>query len=234
MSKVKQLLAIILITAGILTFTGTGQAQAQLGDTVLKEGSRGSDVLQLQNSLQYLGYQVGAIDGIFGPQTLKAVKSFQSNHGLNIDGIVGAKTVEAILKQTNTQPSRSAQPSRGYISSSSQDVKCLAQLIYGEARGECFEGQVAVAAVVLNRLHSGKFGNSIRSVIFEPGAFTAISDGQFYLQPNETAYRAAQAALNGWDPTGNALYYWNPKTATNKWVWSRSIIKTIGNHVFAK
>jgi N-acetylmuramoyl-L-alanine amidase len=112
-------------------------------------------------------------------------------------------------------------------------MECLARTIYGEARGEPYEGKVAVAAVVLNRLESGLFGNSVREVIFQRGAFTAVSDGQYYLTPDSTSYQAARAALQGWDPTNGALYYWNPITATSKWIWSRPIIKTIGRHVFA-
>ncbi|HWP98675.1 MAG TPA: cell wall hydrolase [Syntrophomonadaceae bacterium] len=125
-------------------------------------------------------------------------------------------------------------PSRGGLYFSSQDLNNLARVIYGEARGESFTGKVAVAAVVLNRVLSQDFGNTVSEVIFEPGAFTAVSDGQFYHTPDSASYEAARAALRGWDPTGNALYYWNPKTATNKWIWSRSIITKIGNHVFAK
>lgn len=117
--------------------------------------------------------------------------------------------------------------------SNHHDLDSLARLVYGEARGESFVGQVAVAAVVLNRVESGKFGDTINEVIFEPGAFSAVSDGQYYLKPNQEAYKAAQAALNGWDPTGNAIYYWNPVTATNQWVWNRPVITTIGKHVFA-
>lgn len=136
---------------------------------------------------------------------------------------------------TSTAPARSFTPSRGNTGSrySQQDIHDLARLVFGEARGEPFTGQVAVAAVVINRLESGKFGNSIQQIIYEPGAFTAISDGQFYLTPDDGAYRAVDAALGGWDPSGGAVFYWNPVTATNKWVWSRTIINSIGKHVFA-
>jgi len=154
---------------------------------------------------------------------------------LSVDGIVGKQTALAIINQVSTPAAAApgSNVSRGFLSNLNQDLHHLARLVYGEARGESFEGQVAVAAVVLNRVRSSGFGNTIRSVIFEPGAFTAVSDKQYYLPPDSTAYKAAQAALNGWDPTGGALYYWNPVTATSKWVWSRNIINKIGNHVFA-
>jgi N-acetylmuramoyl-L-alanine amidase len=127
-----------------------------------------------------------------------------------------------------------AVPSRGSISRASQDIDYLAHTIYGEARGEPYEGKVAIAAVVLNRLESGRYGNSISEVIFQPGAFTAARDGQYYLQPDDSCYEAAAEALNGWDPTGGAIYYWNPDIATDDWVHTRTVIKTIGNHVFAQ
>ena len=127
-----------------------------------------------------------------------------------------------------------AAPSRGAISRASQDLDYLAHTIYGEARGEPYEGKVAIAAVVLNRVESGQFGNSISEVIFQPGAFTAERDGQYYLQPDDTCYDAAAEALNGWDPTDGAVYYWNPDIATDDWVHTRTVIKAIGNHVFAQ
>ena len=124
-------------------------------------------------------------------------------------------------------------PSRSATIRYSHNLDCLAKVVHGEARGESFTGKVAIAAVVLNRVESDKFGNTVNEVIFEPGAFTAVSDGQYYLQPDQVAYQAAQAALEGWDPTNNAIYYWNPATATNQWIWSRPITTTIGKHVFA-
>lgn len=146
-----------------------------------------------------------------------------------------AVTTAAVNTQVSKPATRTDQAtasSQSLAYSQKRNLDSLAKLVYGEARGESFAGQVAVAAVVLNRVESGKFGGTINEVIFEPGAFTAVSDGQYYLQPNQEAYNAAQAALNGWDPTGNAIYYWNPVTATNKWIWSRPIITTIGKHVF--
>lgn len=144
-------------------------------------------------------------------------------------------TADSISRKMETVPPPSVTPSRkaSGVPYSSQDTHDLARLVFGEARGEPFTGQVAVAAVVLNRLDSGKFGHSIQQIIYEPGAFTAVSDGQFYLTPDDVAYQAAEAALRGWDPSGGAVYYWNPVTATNKWVWSRTIVNSIGKHVFA-
>lgn len=208
---------------------------AYLGDRVLKQSMRGYDVTQLQKDLTWLGYDTGGTEGIFGPKTLSAVKQFQANNGLTVDGIVGKQTASAIIHKVTYPGSNidNISPSRGFLTNARQDLLDLARVIHGEARGEPYVGQVAVAAVVLNRVKSKLFGNTIQEVIHQPGAFTAVSDGQFYLKPDAASYKAAEAALNGWDPTGGALYYWNPVTATSKWVWSRPIITQIGRHVFA-
>ncbi|NLB53364.1 MAG: spore cortex-lytic enzyme [Syntrophomonadaceae bacterium] len=208
---------------------------AYLGDRVLKQSMRGYDVTQLQKDLTWLGYDTGGTEGIFGPKTLSAVKQFQVNNGLAADGIVGKQTAYAIIHQVSNPASNidHISPSRGLLTNARQDLLDLARVIHGEARGEPYNGQVAVAAVVLNRVKAKIFGNTIQEVIHQPGAFTAVSDGQFYLKPNAASFKAAEAALNGWDPTGGALYYWNPVTATSKWVWSRPIITQIGRHVFA-
>ncbi len=208
---------------------------AYLGDRTLMQSMQGYDVKQLQQDLTWLGYDTNGIDGIFGPKTLSAVKIFQSHNGLAVDGIVGKQTAAAIIRQVSDPGTKAGypNPSRGYLANARQDLADLARLIYGEARGESYTGKVAVAAVALNRLKAKIFGSTIQEVIFQPGAFTAVDDGQFFLQPDASAFRAAEDALNGWDPTGGALYYWNPVTATNKWVWSRPIITTIGRHVFA-
>ncbi len=223
------LLIIIIITGGFLAALPFCQSQAYVGNQILQLGMQGPAVSQLQKDLGFLGYKVGPVDGIYGWQTKMAVNKFQQNNGLSVDGIVGPQTASTINKQVNGGTS-----SRGGGLLSNQDINNLARLVYGEARGESFTGQVAVAAVALNRLFSQDFGNTVSEVIFQPGAFTAVSDGQFYLTPDSSAYEAVRSALNGWDPTGNAIYYWNPKTATSKWIWSRSIITQIGNHVFAR
>lgn len=229
------IIPVIIVTVLMLAIPIQSVMALSLGDRTLRMGDRGYDVQQLQRDLGYLGYSVGAADGIFGWNTFKAVKTFQTNNGLAVDGIAGKQTAQTLIKQVSTPSAPAVQPSRGieHLYLSATEIKDLARLVHGEARGEPFEGQVAVAAVVINRLQSGKFGNSVRQVIFQPGAFTAVSDGQFYLNPNQTSFQAVQAALRGWDPTGGAIYYWNPVTATNKWIWSRPIIKNIGKHVFA-
>jgi len=212
------------------------ETEAYLGDRTLNLGIQGYDVKQLQKNLGYLGYKVGQIDGIYGWETMLTVKKFQKNNGLAVDGVVGHRTANALIKQVSqpSSPNTTNTPSRGIVPYSNQDMEYLASLVYGEARGEPFEGQVAVAAVVLNRVASAQFGDSVADVIFEPGAFTAVDDGQFYLKPDHSSYQAVQAAIRGWDPSGEALYYWNPSTATNKWVWSRTIVTRIGQHVFAR
>jgi N-acetylmuramoyl-L-alanine amidase len=194
-------------------------AQASVSEEKLQlQLAQSYDEQQLQEYLFNLKINTGSVNGIIATQTLNVAKYLQSQDSSNADG----KVVE-----------QAAAPSRGDISRSSQDLEYLAHTIYGEARGESFEGKVAVAAVVLNRADSGQFGNSIKEVIFQMGAFTAVSDGQYYLQPDDSSYEAAREALNGWDPTNGAIYFWNPDTATDSWVYTRTVIKTIGNHVFA-
>lgn len=221
----------------LLTLVPSHPAEAYLGDRTLKFGMTGYDVLQLQKNLGYLGYTVGQLDGKYGWQTFNAVKNFQWRNGLKADGVVGENTASTMIAQVSgnqsQRPKTASTVSRGNLPLSRQDIYDLARVVHGEARGESFEGQVAVAAVVLNRLQSGQFGNSVQDVIFQPWAFTAVHDRQFYLSPDESAYRAVTAAVKGWDPSGGALYYWNPQTATSKWVWSRPIVSTIGRHVFA-
>ena len=194
-------------------------------EALSKYGSRGDEVTQIQTKLKRWGYYNGAIDGIYGTKTQDAVKYFQRKNGLTVDGIAGTKTLQAmgIFNSSNSSSS-----------SNSNNVNLLARLIYGEARGEPYEGQVAVAAVVLNRVKSASFPNTIAGVIYQSGAFTAVSDGQINLEPNSTAYKAATDALNGWDPSYGAIYYFNPNTATNKWIWSRPVTVTIGKHRFCK
>ena len=194
-----------------------------------KYGSRGSEVTTIQTKLKRWQYYTGNVDGIFGSLTLSAVKYFQRKNGLTVDGIAGTKTLQAMGIYTSSSSSSSSSSA-----SNSSDVNLLAKVVYGEARGEPYEGQVAVAAVVLNRVKSSSFPNTIAGVVYESGAFTAVSDGQINLTPNQTAYNAARDALNGWDPSYGAIYYFNPSTATNAWIWSRPHIITIGKHRFCK
>lgn len=193
---------------------------------VLKQGSRGETVKTMQRKLKNWGYYTGSIDGIFGSKTKDAVKYFQRKNGLTADGIVGAKTLKALGMSNVSNTSSSS-------SFSDSEVYLLARLIYGEARGESYVGQVAVGAVVMNRIKSASFPNTMSGVIYQPYAFTAVDDGQINLTPNETAKKAARDALNGWDPTYGAIYYYNPATATSAWIFSRKTTVTIGRHVFA-
>lgn len=187
----------------------------------LKRGSSGDKVTQLQQKLKNWGYYSGSVDGIFGSATEAAVKKFQKKNGLTADGIVGKATAEKLGLRLS-----------GGQSAASGDVDLIARAVYGEARGEPYEGQVAVAAVILNRVRSASFPNTVSGVIYQPGAFDAVSDGQLYLTPDFAAYRAARDAMAGWDPTGGCIYYYNPKTATSKWIRSRPVMRTIGDHVF--
>lgn len=192
-----------------------------------KYGSRGSEVTQIQTKLKRWGYYTGNIDGIYGSQTLAAVKYFQRKNGLKVDGIAGTKTLQAMGIYTSSTNSSSS-------ANNSSNLNLLARLVYGEARGEPYTGQVAVAAVVLNRVKSSSFPNTVSGVIYQAGAFSVVSDGQINLTPNQTAYNAARDALNGWDPSYGSIYYFNPNTATSSWIWSRPHVITIGNHRFCK
>ncbi len=193
-----------------------------------KYGSRGEEVKTIQTKLKRWYYYFGNIDGIYGSQTMEAVKYFQRKNGLAVDGIAGKNTLAA-MGIYNSSNSNS-----GSSSSTSNDLNLLARIIYGEARGEPYTGQVAVGAVVMNRVKNSSFPNTIAGVIYQSGAFDAVKDGQFNLTPNDTARKAAQDAYNGWDPSYGAIYYFNPATATNKWIWSRPMTVTIGRHRFCK
>ena len=188
--------------------------------------SRGDEVKQIQTKLKNWGYYKGNVDGIYGSRTTEAVKYFQRKNGLTADGIAGTQTLKAM--GINSSGSSSA------TASNDSNLNLLSRLIYGEARGEPYTGQVAVGAVVLNRVKSSSFPNTIAGVIYQNGAFDVVSDGQINLVQNSTAKKAAQDALNGWDPSYGAIYYFNPNTATNKWIWSRPVTVTIGKHRFCK
>ena len=202
------------------------------GNTVLalsKYGSRGQEVIKIQTKLKRWGYYKGSIDGIYGSQTVSAVKHFQRKNGLTVDGIAGKNTLAAmgIYSSSNSSSSNNS-------SSNNSNLNLLSRLVYGEARGEPYSGQVAVAAVVLNRVEHSSFPNTVAGVIYQSGAFDVVADGQINLTPNSTAIKAAQDAINGWDPSYGAIYYFNPNTATNKWIWSRPLTVTIGKHRFCK
>lgn len=202
---------------------------------VLKQGATGGEVKELQRRLKQWGYYSGAVDGIYGPQTVKAVKYFQQKNGLTADGIAGKSTFAALgmndsVRALENQGSSKPSSSSNYTSS---DTYLLAKCIYAEARGESYTGQVAVGAVILNRVRSSQFPNTVAGVIYQKDAFTAVSDGQINLEPDKTAMNAAQDALNGWDPTYGCIYYYNPAVATSSWIFSRKTVTTIGKHVFA-
>ncbi len=217
---------------GITTVVSVNNVQTAYA-YVLKQGSSGTNVKTMQQRLKKWGYYTGAVDGIFGPKTLTAVKYFQRRNGLTVDGIVGAKTLAA-LGMSSSGSSTSNTNTNTTSSYSSADINLLAHLIYGEARGESYTGQVAVGAVVMNRIKSSSFPNTMSGVIYQRNAFTAVNDGQINLTPNDTAKKAAQDAMNGWDPTYGALYYYNPAIATSTWIFSRQTTIVIGRHVFAK
>lgn len=188
-------------------------------EQVVETGLTTSQIKTVQTKLKNWGYYTGSVDGIYGTKTKNAVIKFQKNNGLTADGIVGSQTAAALGMSLTSQ--------------SNNDLYLLAKCIYAEARGEPYQGQVAIGAVILNRIKSSKFPNTVYGVIYQPWAFTCVNDGQINLEPNQTAYNAARDALNGWDPTYGAIYYYNPATATSSWIWSRKIVVTIGKHNFA-
>ena len=195
-------------------------------------GSPVKHVKPVQEKLKRWGYYSGNVDGKFGSKTESAVKLFQKKNGLTVDGKAGKRTLEKmgiynLFKDTSSSTSSSNVTSK-------TDVNLIAKCINGEARGEPYEGMVAVGAVILNRVKSSSFPNTVSGVVYQNGAFDAVSDGQVNLTPSQTCINAAKDAINGWDPSGNAIYYYNPKTATNKWIRTRPIIVKIGNHVFCK
>lgn len=230
MSYNKQLkaLAFLLILAVFVVLVGMDFVSV-FGNRTLVYGATGQDVKTLQSKLKSLGFHKGKIDGFYGWETLRSVKWFQGRFGLKNDGVVGASTWAAINK---AKPGKVTAQASSKTTTSSNDVAILAKMITGEARGEPYIGQVAVGAVIMNRVRHSKFPNSVYSVCFQPGAFDAIRDGQYFRPPTATSLKAAKAAINGYDPTHGSIYYWNPATATSKWIWSRRILLRIGRHVF--
>ncbi|PYF05811.1 N-acetylmuramoyl-L-alanine amidase [Ureibacillus chungkukjangi] len=258
---VRSIFMTIILIFGTLTIIKPNEPLAFSGQTI-ERGAFGDDVIELQARLQYVGFYKGKIDGIFGYGTYWALRNFQEQYGLGVDGIAGGQSKDKLVKASEyhrdwvyeqiekgnrfthyggkplaQQTSAGAGTAESSdvqlpVKYSERDLQLMANAVYGEARGEPYEGQVAVAAVILNRLESAEFPNTISDIIFQPGAFTAVADGQIWLTPNARAKEAVLDAMNGWDPTENALYYFNPKTATSKWIWSRPQIKQIGEHIF--
>lgn len=207
--------AVLAVNILLLLFAQSVQA------AVYQRGSRGETVRLVQQKLSQWGYYSGAIDGIYGSGTEAAVKRFQRKNGLSVDGKTGPQTLAALgISDT------------GAAANAGGDIYLLARLISAEARGEPYEGQVAVGAVVLNRVRHPSFPNTISGVIYQSGAFSCLADGQFDQPVSDSAYQAARDALNGWDPSGGAIYYFNPSTATSKWIWSRPLLLQIGKHRF--
>ena len=199
-----------------------------LGATVLEVGSNGSDVTKVQTRLIQYGYMTGSADGKYGEKTRDAVIWFQKRNGLTADGRVGSATAAALGVTLGSSGSTTAS-----TTILSADHRLLAKLVYAEARGETYKGQVAVAAVVLNRVRSASFPNTISGVIYQTNAFTCVNNGSINNTPDSSCIRAARDAMNGWDPTGGCLYYYNPKTASDSWIRTRTVKTVIGNHSFA-
>lgn len=220
--------AVMLLTviSAILIFSPSVNAEA----ATYKQGARGADVKRIQLALLDRRYtSLGTADGVFGAKTTTAVKNFQRNNGLVADGVVGPATLKALglsdLAGTTTATG-------GVGKYTAAEVTLLARCVYAEARGEPYTGQVAVAAVVLNRVRHRDFPSTISGVVYQPWAFTAVNDGQINLTPNQSAYNAARDAINGWDPTYGCVFYYNPRTATSQWIFSREVRLSIGQHRF--
>ena len=246
MKKIKRKTAVVLailavlttacaVKASIDTRTQNTEISVSIPSAVLKNGSRGSEVKEVQRRLKLWGYYNGNVDGVFGSGTRSAVIAFQKKNGLTADGVVGKATYKALgmTDAYNALVSTDSSSVSGVGGFTGADVYLLAKTIYAEGRGEPYTGQVAIGAVILNRVRNASFPNTVSGVVYQKHAFTAVSDGQINLTPNETAMRAARDAINGWDPTGGALYYYNPAVATSAWIFDRQTITVIGKHVFA-
>ncbi|MDI6604736.1 MAG: spore cortex-lytic enzyme [Thermoanaerobacteraceae bacterium] len=228
----------IIIVILMLFITGTIEYTAYfLSKTTMSNlywGNSGDDVYAVQIRLKDWGYLNGPVDGFYGVKTWLAVRRFQGNNGLNVNGIVDDETKAALGFNTTSNTNISSSYQAATSTTTNDDVYLLAMLINGEARGEPFVGEVAVGAVVMNRVRSPKFPKTIAGVIFQPGAFSAVDDGQMWLPPSEESIKAAQDAISGWDPTGGALYYYNAAKVTNYWIFNKPIITQIGAHIFAR
>lgn len=222
----KSVLTIAAVLALNILFAAWSQYAAA---DLYKKGSSGATVTEIQTRLKAWGYYTGSVDGTYGSQTEKAIRYFQQSNGLSVDGQAGPETLAALGLPAGSGSGGGSSSSGG---GNSGDVDLLARLISAESRGEPYEGQVAVGAVVLNRVNHASFPNSISEVIYQSGAFSCLYDGQFDQPVAESSYRAARDALNGWDPSNGAIYYFNPATATSSWIWSRPAIVTIGKHMF--
>jgi N-acetylmuramoyl-L-alanine amidase len=214
-----------------LMLAAAGPVTGAREDRPMSFGDMGADVRQLQQDLSGLEYSMAPADGVYGFRTRAAVRDFQQKRRLKVTGVADGRTTAEIKQLLTDRKKEKELQKRGY---SRRDVELLARAVHGEARGEPMEGQVAVAAVIVNRVESPEFPKTVKGVIFQSGAFDAVDDGQIWLEPDRKAYQAAEMAILGHDPTGDAMFYYNPDKTTNKWIWSRPVIKKIGRHVFAK
>ncbi len=230
MKRQKKRLCALLCTILLLNTLVLAFAQSALAVTY-RQGDSGSAVTTIQTKLKRWGYFDGPVDGIYGSKTSKAVRSFQRKNGLTADGVAGPATLKALGMEQTSQNSGSSQTGSSG-GNASGDVALLAKVISAEARGEPYDGQVAVGAVILNRIAHPSFPNTLAGVVYEPGAFTCMVDGQIDQPIASSAYQAARDALNGADPSGGAIYYFNPVTATSAWIWSRPLLTVIGKHRF--
>ena len=218
----------IVLTVGAVAWMQQYSPKA-VHATTFSWGARGDTVRQIQTKLKQWGYYNANVDGIYGVLTWRAVRAFQQKNGLKVDGVAGPQTLRAIGINV-AQPTQTA----GGRAGRGVELHMLARAIHSEARGEPYIGQVAVGAVVLNRVEHPSFPNTVAGVVYQPGAFTAVADGQINLNPEESSIKAARDALNGWDPTYGCIYYYNPAKTTNQWIYSRQVMLTIGKHKFAK
>ena len=229
MNKATKFICAIIITAVLFSFGFfTGESfinDTQTVYTLSQLGSRGDEVRRIQSKLRSLGFYNGAIDGIYGTSTQKAVKALQKNCGITADGIAGPKTIKFMGLETSSS-------SGGKYSDN--DINLLAKLIAAEARGETYKGQVAVGAVVLNRVSHTSFPDTIAGVIYQKGAFSCVTDSNWNVSPDSTSLKAARDCINGWDPSGGAIYYYNPSKTNNSFMHSRPVITAIGRHVFCR
>ncbi|HZK54638.1 MAG TPA: spore cortex-lytic enzyme [Desulfosporosinus sp.] len=218
-----------ILTIGlILSIAISGIAYGALGDRLLSKGSKGPEVTDLQQKLAQLGYVIGKSDGNFGTKTLTAVQRFQKERGLRVDGLAGTQTINE-LKRLSGQSTNSTGKAVG---AKNVDTNLLARCVNAEARGEPYVGQVAVAAVILNRIEDPAFPKTIADIVYQPRAFSSVDDGQINLPPSADALRAAQEAVSGSDPSKGAVFFFNPDKTSNKYIWSRPQILKIGNHIF--
>lgn len=225
--KLWQILVIILLNVLIITAVVYPFTTGETVQTLSKTGSRGDEVRKVQTKLKELGLYSGSVDGIFGSATEKAVKAFQKQCGLTVDGIAGPTT----LKYLGLESSSSSSSSGGY---SNSDYELLARVISAESRGEPYSGQVAVGAVILNRVKHSSFPDSISGVVYQPGAFSCLNDSNWSQSVADSARKAARDAMNGSDPSGGAIYYYNPAKTSNRWMRTRPVITTIGSHLFCR